>query len=327
MSGDEEIVVTIEPELDASLDAGTGDGVVKVVDKGNDDPAADLKSQFAKMQGELSTANQRVTAAETDAQRTARLLDEERQRNKALETDLIDTKKSTVEQALESAKADADAAQAEYERAFADGDGPAAARAQRKMSQAEGKIGRLTEAQEDLAATAKAPRKVEQEERHTPASSDPVEQYVKGRSAPTTAWIKAHPEFVTDQRKNMKLTGAHFDAVGEGLTVDTPEYFAHIEKTLGLKKPGNGQQQQRRPSAPTAPGADVGGRDSGGGQQVTLKPHEARAAQDGTLVWNVPDPTGKNRWQVGQPIGLQEMARRKLAMQKEGRYDRSMTES
>jgi len=329
MAGDDdEIIVTIEPELDETL--GTGDADVKVIEgRANEDPALDLKNQFTKMQGDLTTANQRITSAETEAQRTQRLLDEERVRNKHLETEVIDTRKSTVEQGITAATAEADAAQADYERAFADGDAAAAARAQRRMSQAEGRISRLTEAKEDLAATKPAPRKVEEQPRRAAPSSDPVEEYVKGRTPTTAAWIRAHPDFVTDARKNAKLTGAHFDAVGEGLTVDTPEYFAHVEKFLGLKveaKPGAAQQQQRRPSAPTAPGADVGGR-NGAPSTVKLTRSEATAATDGTIVWNYDDPSGKNKFKKGDPIGHSEFARRKLAMEREGRYDRTYTES
>jgi hypothetical protein len=83
----------------------------------------------------------------------------------------------------------------------------------------------------------------------------------------------------------------------------------------------NGQQQsQRRPTAPVAPVTTTGGGMSGEGNTVRLSKNEAAAAMDGTHVWNVPDPTGKNRWKVGDPIGIQEMARRKLSMAKEGRY-------
>lgn len=313
MSGDDEIVVTIEPELIETLG---GDTEVKVL-RGADEPIEDLKGQFAKMQSDLATANQRAVAAETEAQRVARERDQHAHRATELEGAVIDSRKGTVDQGIAAAKADADAAQADYERAFSDGDGKAAAEAQRRLARAESRIGRLTETKEELAEAKPAPRRAA-------AQTDPVEEYINGRSAPTAAWLRQHTEFITDPTKNAKLTSAHWDAVGEGLKVDTPEYFAHVEKRIGLKKddPSTQQQLQRRPTAPTAPGGDVGGR--GGVSEVKLTRGEANSATDGTLVWNYDDPKGK--FKKGDPIGVQEMARRKLAMSQQGRYHNSMTE-
>ena len=59
---------------------------------------------------------------------------------------------------------------------------------------------------------------------------------------------------------------------------------------------------------------------NGGATEVRLSAAEARSATDGTLVWNYEDPTGKGRFKKGEPIGIQEMARRKAALTKDGRY-------
>ena len=54
---------------------------------------------------------------------------------------------------------------------------------------------------------------------------------------------------------------------------------------------------------------------------------EAASATDGTLVWNYDDPSGKNQYKKGDPIGLAEMARRKHEGQKAGLYDRNAIEA
>ena len=59
------------------------------------------------------------------------------------------------------------------------------------------------------------------------------------------------------------------------------------------------------------------------GTEVRLTKGEAASATDGTLVWNFPDPSGQNRWQKGDPIGLAEMARRKHEGMKAGLYDKA----
>ena len=77
---------------------------------------------------------------------------------------------------------------------------------------------------------------------------------------------------------------------------------------------------------PVAPVQSSAGGTSGGGPEIRLSPGEAQSATDGTLVWNYDDPSGKNRFKKGDPIGIQEMARRKHELQKQNAYDKSYTE-
>ena len=60
---------------------------------------------------------------------------------------------------------------------------------------------------------------------------------------------------------------------------------------------------------------------------MRLTQGEARAATDGTLVWNYDDTSPQKRFKKGDAIGHQEMARRKQALQKQGAYDKSYTEN
>ena len=56
--------------------------------------------------------------------------------------------------------------------------------------------------------------------------------------------------------------------------------------------------------------------------QVKLTAGEARAATDGTHTWNYDDPSGKARFKKGDPIGVQEFARRKKMLTEQGAYDK-----
>ena len=160
-------------------------------------------------------------------------------------------------------------------------------------------------------------------------SSDPFDQWAQGKSAPTVAWAREHKDHVVDPHKFKRVLAAHYDAEAEGIEPDTPEYFRHIEKKIGVgtDRTANGRDEPattRRPSAPTIP-ADGGGRGSGGAREVKLTKGERESATDGTLAWNYDDPHGK--FKKGDPIGIQEMARRKLAMSEQGLYDKSFTVS
>lgn len=323
--GDEDIIITIDPD-ELSDDGGApgagGDKTKQIAT--TEEPIADLKAQFATLQSTAETATQRATAAETEAQRAARERDELAARNKDLETEVTDSRKSTIDQGLTAAEGQLKSAKDAYKRAFADGDADAAAEAQVQIAEATSTIGRLKEAKADLADTKPAPRKTEP---RAPVA-DPTEAFIQTRSVPAQTWLRANREWLDNGPKNAKLTAAHYSAIGDGIAVDTPQYFEHIEKSLGIKTGGGKEPKllQRRPTAPAAPGADAGGR-TASPIQVTLTKGEAAAATDGTHVWNYDDPTGKGRWKKGEPIGTAEFARRKVAMQKQGLYDRTYSES
>lgn len=326
---DEQIVISLEDDDAGKTEQPRGeDG--KFVAK---EPAEDLAAQYAELQEKsardqqaIETERRNRVAAEQEAARA-------RQEATTARSEVIDSQYGTVESGLAAAQEAADAAEREYKTAFDAGDGATMAKAQRSMARAEATISRLTEAKSDLEVRrVKAPIEAEQV-RTAPLkpaqTDDPVEAYVANRTPQTAAWLRAHPEFVTDQRKNAKLNAAHFDATGDGLHPDTPEYFTHVEKFIGIAKTNGAPiTQKRRATVPAAPvNGGSGGSSSSNGVEVRLSQREANAAQDGTLQWNYDDPSPQKKFKKGDPIGLQEMARRKQALTKQGAYDKSYTEA
>ena len=152
--------------------------------------------------------------------------------------------------------------------------------------------------------------------------ADPIEEFISTRTPETAQWLRSHREWLADPAKNQLLTQAHYHAKGEGLREDTPEYFAHVEKRIGLR--GANTSGAKR-SAPVNPN-DVGSHIRNGGQSVTLTKGEYEAATDGqTHVWSKYDlAAGKIRDPnlVGKAIGPKEYARRKVEMHRLGYYDR-----
>lgn len=313
-----DLLVKIDP-VEA---APAADVVVKV----GDDPVKDLAAQYkeleAKSAGETAAreaAEQREAAAQREA--TAARQEAATARSAATASNL-----DTVTTALAAAQTAAEAAKRDMRAAKEAGDLDAEMDAQDRLTTARIDVRTYDEAKANLEARAKAP----------PAKpSDPVEAYIQGRSEQTATWLRAHRDFVTDQRKNQKLTAAHHDAVAEGLSPDTADYFTHVEKFIGIRKEEKevteGDNVQRpgaakRPAAARTVAPVNGSSGSGGavgGQEVRLSQGEAARATDGTLIWNYDDPSGQKRFKKGDPIGTQEMARRKLAMKASGQYDRS----
>jgi hypothetical protein len=69
-----------------------------------------------------------------------------------------------------------------------------------------------------------------------PPASDPVEALASQLTPRSAAWVRAHPECATDPRMYRKMVRAHEDAIDDGLSADTDEYFASVERRLGIAK-------------------------------------------------------------------------------------------
>lgn len=325
----EQLVVTIEPELplepDKIIKLGEGDGKTPETDA-----VADLKAQFeesqkreADLRTEATAARQREAAARQDATKA-------RQEAQTARTEVVESQYDTITSGLDAAKTEADAAQTEYQSAMEAGDFAKAAKAQRRMSSAEAKIVRLDEAKADVEARKAQPQDDTARRVETPAQpTDQVEAYIANRTEPTANWLRSHREYITDPKKNARLTAAHYAAVAEDIAPDSPEYFERVETYIGLRKAPETQQRTpvRGKSPPVAPVQQSGGGTSGNGTEVRLSQGEARAAQDGTHVWNYDDPSGQKRFRKGDAIGIQEFARRKSEMTKQGLYDKTYVES
>ena len=319
---DEDVIVSLPGDTGATI-TKAADVVVKTGAgaPGADDMVTDLKSQ-------LATMSQRVSVTERAAQEATQRATEATQRAHQAEGRVVDSQLDTVLSGLAAAEAEAASAEKDFIAAAEAGDFAAQARAQRKISTAAARVERLAEAKDDLEDAAKR-RPAPGERREAPARTapaDPVEQFASGMSPRSAAWIRAHPECVTDTKLNARMLAAHNLALADDIAVDSDAYFERIEagiKPAGAKSAPAGDG--RRPSSAAAPASGAGG-NLNGGIEVRLTKGEAQSATDGTLVWNYPDPTGQNRWQKGDPIGLAEMARRKLEGKKAGLYDKSVSE-
>jgi hypothetical protein len=197
------------------------------------------------------------------------------------------------------------AAEADLAEAADRGDYQAQARANRRMSVAENR-------------KLQAEQRAEYLKRAPVSSGDPLEDHLSRFTDRSAAWMREHPDWVTDPRKNAKLTGAHHLAISEGLTPDTDQYEAFVEKTIGLRGNGNGGNRGGGNSG----GSFMNGINRGDYNthvtddgRVFLTENEKRISQDGTIVFN----TGPNK---GQPIGVKEMARRKAEQVRAGMHNR-----
>lgn len=330
---DDEIVVTIEgeaapePETVVKLEDSTATPAKKAAPE-NDDIIGTLKAQLAEKETALSAATQRASTAESIAGQAKQQAQRFEQEAAEARTQVSESTRNTIDSGIAAAKAESSAAQEALQTAFEAGNAKAVAEANRRVARAEADLAMLEQAKAELPTQQQ--RRVETRQQ-VQQNADPTEDFINSRTAPTANWLRAHRDYLTDPRKNAKMNAAHYEAVGEGLALDSPQYFDFVERKLGLKeaqpepKPNGGatnqpqtQQTQRRPTAPTAPVTATGGGVNGGATEVRLSKAEADAATDGTLVWERDSPDGKHK--RGTPLGIQEFARRKAIMVKQGRY-------
>lgn len=342
---DTEDEVLVQIDGDAPVEGAAGD--TPKVD--TPDPVAELKSQFDEIKQTAEAEKTRREASERREAEARRAADKAMREAAEARTESHDSQFDAVTTGLNAAESEASSAEAEYAALMEKGDFVGAAKAQRRMSSAEAKILRFNEAKADLEARKAAPRSEDtrgdrpRDDKGRFVSDDPIEQFISTKTDATAKWLREHRDWVADPKKNAKLTAAHFDAVAEGLTPDTDSYFDHVEKRLGLreeapKENGNASNgstppPKRAAAPPVAPVNGGGGAHSSGsgnGVTITLSAGEARAAQDGTHRWGKHDLAAgriKDAKLVDQPIGVQEYARRKSLMQKQGAYDKSWTEN
>jgi hypothetical protein len=145
----------------------------------------------------------------------------------------------SVESALEIIKSRDESLKRAYAEAHASGDSDRIAEIVQAMTVNEEQKKDLKKGKKELK------RQIEAAERQPvhpvpPPQVDMVEQIAQSVSPRSAAWIREAKDHLKDERSVRKMFRAHEDAVEDGITPDTDEYFAFIEGRLGI----NRQQQQ-----------------------------------------------------------------------------------
>ena len=337
---DEELVVKVEDEAPPE-----GEGIIKP--EAEPELLASLKQQLETSQADVEREAQARRDAEQRAQTERAARAEVEKQYAGAQEEVTSTRLAKIDQEVSAAQAQADAAQTTYASAMQEGNWTEAAKQQRLMARAEAEVVARSSEKQYLEAQKPQEVRTRQVEVQQPPS-DPIEAFISGngRANEAQGWLRSHKDYWAsdgkiEQRKLMKIDAAHTDALAEGMTANTPQYFAHVEKFLNMTKEPvkNGKDAgeikvaahtRRAASAPVAPVSAGGGVTNGGVAEVTLTKREADAAKDGTLTWNRGDLAAgriKDEKLIGSPIGIQEFARRKKTMSDQGLYGPQYTDN
>lgn len=297
----------------------------------DDEGIESLRNQLAEERRRREEATKRASESYRREQEADRRAKSETERREQVETEAANTRLDLIMNAIDSVKQQGDSAERDYRLAMETADYAAAAKAQRAMANAESKLTQLDAAKSDLESTGKRQSPTEgrvtreetrQDDIRVP---DQVEVLAARLSPSSAAWVRSHPECVTDPVLNSEMIAAHNRAVRNGISVDSDGYFEFIESRLGISGQSNiavrqsektngaavhietpAPQPQRRPSVAAPVSRDIV---SNSGSSSTPRTYTLTSAE--REFCDLSDGDNENRYK--------DYAKSKLALAKEGK--------
>jgi len=208
-----------------------------------------------------------------------------------------------INSAIEAQKREAEIQKATLAAALANGDHQQAAEIQYAMSETSSRLQQLQLGRDALEKEIKNPP-----QRQYQAPVDPVEQFASQLSPRSAAWVRAHPQCVTDPRLQQKMIAAHNIAVADGIPADSDEYFQFVEDTLKIS-PRREQAPEPAMSAAAAP------------VQRRTAPPAAPVSRSGTGTGRQTARLTKEEAEMAKMMGQtpEEYAKHKIALIKAGK--------
>jgi hypothetical protein len=287
----EEPEIEVEIEQDAPVVETKKDGSEDAIAFAIREQAKEYEVKLVAEREEKEAARRRADTAEREARvATARVADSD--------LDSVTNAISMVEMQREKVKR-------QLKDAMEAGDFDGTVKAQEDLSEAITKLNALKEGKNYI-----------EQRKSEPVNVDPQEAYIGKFTQRSQEYLRQHRELVTNENKNKRMIAAHYEAEAEGHKPDSEAYFQFLDNKLGYADAPKKAPSRMPAGAPVSRGnGDI--QSGGNGNIVKLSSGEARAATDGSIVWNA----GANK---GEPIGVKEYARRKSLMIKSGQYADAM---
>lgn len=280
-SKDEEVIVKDEPSVEPEVAESQEEEITPEIG------IEALRHQLEMERSAREEAERRARSAESTASRAS--------------LEVQDSNLQLISSAIDSVNRANHMLKRDYAAAMAAGNYEQAAEIQSHMSMNGAKLLQLENGKAALEQRIANPPPRQQE-----APSDPVEAVASQLSPRSAAWIRAHPECVRDQKLYLKMVGAHNIAIADGYTADTDEYFAEIERQMGMRRQPTSVSREeteeptsmaakpmaRKPQPPAAPSSRAASNGSGGRNTVTLNAAEREMA---SIMGMTPEEYAKNK--------------------------------
>ena len=287
----EEPEIEVEIEQDAPVVETKNDGSEDAIAAAIREQAKEYEVKLVAEREEKEAASRRADAAEREARvATARVADSD--------LDSVTNAISMVEMQREKVKR-------QLKDAMESGDFDGTVKSQEDLAETITKLNALREGKNYI-----------EQRKSEPVNVDPQEAYIGKFTQRSQEYLRQHRELVTNENKNKRMIAAHYEAEAEGHKPDSEAYFQFLDNKLGYADAPKKAPSRMPAGAPVSRGSgDI--QSGGNGNVIKLSSGEARAATDGSIVWNA----GANK---GEPIGVKEYARRKSLMIKSGQYADAM---
>jgi hypothetical protein len=287
----EEPEIEVEIEQDAPVVETKKDGSEDAIAAAIREQAKEYEVKLVAEREEKEAASRRADTAEREARvATARVADSD--------LDSVTNAISMVEMQREKVKR-------QLKDAMESGDFDGTVKSQEDLAETITKLNALREGKNYI-----------EQRKSEPVNVDPQEAYIGKFTQRSQEYLRQHRELVTNENKNKRMIAAHYEAEAEGHKPDSEAYFQFLDNRLGYADAPKKAPSRMPAGAPVSRGSgDI--QSGGNGNVIKLSSGEARAATDGSIVWNA----GANK---GEPIGVKEYARRKSLMIKSGQYADAM---
>jgi hypothetical protein len=188
-------------------------------------------AELAALRAELQRAREEKDAAHREAETARRERDDAGRRLTSEVDQRYTAEEKSIEESLASSKSEIERLEEQVAELNEKGDFKAAAKATTAMTAAQARIISLEQRKTAIdgekgrakaAAAAAAER----------APKDPL----TGLSEPAKAWIRRHPQWMTDKAYQDRVTSAHYAAKAKGIAVDSDRYFRFIETAIGERR-------------------------------------------------------------------------------------------
>lgn len=212
----EEVELSPDEEVEIKLDEEE-DGVVV------EDPSEALKKQVEALRKSEEIHKKRAETYRQEVEAARQSMREKDVEVGKTRKEVLQSHFDAVATALAASQSEAESAQRDIRTAIEAQDAAAQAEAFNRLSRANANIAKLEDGKADLEQRLKAP--------------DPTPEPPKNTMPERVQrWLRKHPEYVQDPRKNDKIRSLHWDLIDEGHEFDSDEYIEAMETKLGLRQ-------------------------------------------------------------------------------------------
>lgn len=190
--------------------------------------------------------------------------------------------------ALGAAQAEIETAKRDYRTAFTEQDPDKMADANERLARAAERASRLEDGKSAFEVRQEADKaRVATRQPEKPQPADQFETAISTLPDAAKKWLRTHPEYVRETRKNAKIQSLHWDVLDEGHEPFSQAYFDSLETHLGMRQKDDGEAdpppQPARRSAPVSapPTREVPNGSSGqrSSARITLTPVQREHAK------------------------------------------------